>query len=68
MRSRISHVTKQEFLPCFKRAYVAAITSQNIQEGSRGAGLAPSDPERVIPTFDVKLRTRSPPLPNDQPW
>jgi hypothetical protein len=68
MRSRISHVTKLEFLPSFKRAYEAAITSRNIQGGFRGAGLAPFDPERVISTLDVKLRTPSPPLPNEQPW
>jgi hypothetical protein len=68
MRSRISHVTKQEFLPCFKRAWDAAITSKNVQGGFRGAGLAPFDPERVISTLDVKLRTPSPPLPNNQPW
>jgi hypothetical protein len=68
MRSWISHVTKLEFLPSFKRAYEAAITSKNIQGGFRGAGLAPFDSERVISTLDVKLRTLSPPLPNEQPW
>ncbi|KAH5708175.1 hypothetical protein HBI81_256580 [Parastagonospora nodorum] len=62
MRSRISHVTKLEFLPAFKRAYEAAITSKNIQGGFRGAGLAPFDPERVISALDVKLRTSSPPF------
>jgi hypothetical protein len=30
--------------------------------------LALFDPERVISTLDVKLRTPSPPLPNEQPW
>jgi hypothetical protein len=68
MRSRINHITKQEFLPAFKRAYNAAITSKNVQGGFRGAGLAPFDPERVISTLDVRLRTPSPPLPNNQPW
>jgi hypothetical protein len=68
MRSRISHVTKLEFLPAFKRAYEAAITSNNIQGGFRGAGLAPFDPEQVISTLDVKLRTPLPPLSNEQPW
>jgi hypothetical protein len=68
MRGRINHVTKQEFLLCFKQAYEAAITSNNIQGGFRGAGLVPFDPERVISTLDVKPRTPSPPLPNNQPW
>jgi hypothetical protein len=30
MRSRISYVTKLKFLPAFKRAYEAVITSNNI--------------------------------------
>jgi hypothetical protein len=68
IRSRISYVTKLEFLLAFKRAYEAAITSNNIQGGFRGAGLAPFDPERVISALDVKLRTPSLPLSNKQPW
>ena len=68
MRCRISHVTKHEFLPGLKRAYNAAITPKNIQGGFRGAGLAPFDPERVISTLNVKLRTPSLPLPNNEPW
>ena len=69
MRNRINHITKTEFLPCFIRAYNAAITPSNIQGGFRGAGLVPFDPERVISALDVKLRTPSPPLPtNNEPW
>jgi hypothetical protein len=69
MRNRITHVTKQEFLPCFKAAYKKTITASNIQGGFRGAGLVPFDPKRVISTLDVKLRTPSPPLPaNHTPW
>jgi hypothetical protein len=33
MRNRITHITKLEFLPCFKRAFNSAITSTNIQGG-----------------------------------
>lgn len=69
MRNRINHITKLEFLPCFKAAYNTAITASNIQGGFRGAGLVPFDPERVISTLDVKLRTPSPLLPtNNEPW
>jgi hypothetical protein len=68
MRNRITHITKLEFLPCFIRAYNAAITPSNIQGGFRGAGLVPFDPERVISALDVQLRTLSPLLPNDEPW
>jgi hypothetical protein len=69
MRSQINHITKTEFLPCFIRAYNAAITTSNIQGGFRGAGLVPFNPERVISSLDVKLRTPSPQLPvNEEPW
>ena len=69
MRNQITHITKLEFLPCFIRAYNAAITPSNIQGGFRGAGLVPFDPERVITALDIRLRTPSPPLPiNNEPW
>ena len=54
---------------CLKAAYNATITSSNIQGGFRGAGLVPFDPQRVISTLNVKLRTPSPPLPtNEELW
>jgi hypothetical protein len=68
MRNQITHITKLEFLPCFIRAYNAAITPSNIQGGFRGAGLVPFDPERVITALDVRLRTPSPLLPSNEPW
>jgi hypothetical protein len=68
MRNRINHITKVEFLPCFKAAFNAAFTPSNIQGGFRGAGLVPFDPQQVIIGLDVKLRTPSPPLPvNNKP-
>jgi len=68
MRNKITHITKTEFLPCFIAAYKASITRSNILGGFRGAGLVPFDPEAVISTLDVRLRT--PPLPTveDGPW
>ncbi|KAJ8117104.1 hypothetical protein OPT61_g1625 [Boeremia exigua] len=72
MPAHLSHLLQplnSEFLPCFVRAYNAAIIPSNIQGGFRGAGLAPFDPERVIMALDVKLRTPSPQLPtNNEPW
>ena len=69
MRNRINHITKANFLPYFKAAYNNAITPSNIQGGFRGAGLVPFDPERVISTLDVKLRTLLLLLPtNNTPW
>jgi hypothetical protein len=68
MRSRINHITKLEFLPCFKAAFDAAITKNNILGGFRGAGLVPHDPEAVILKLDVRLRTPSPPTFDGAPW
>ena len=61
MRSKITRITKLEFLPCFKGAFDASITRSNIQGGFRGAGLVPFDPEAVISKLAVRLCT--PPLP-----
>ncbi|KAH5487729.1 hypothetical protein HBI31_142170 [Parastagonospora nodorum] len=68
MRNRITHITKLEFLPCFKRAFNAAITPSNIQGGFRGAGLVPFDPEQVILALDVRIRTPLLPTVEDRPW
>jgi hypothetical protein len=67
MRSHINHITKLEFLPCFKAAFNASITRNNILGGFRGAGLAPFNPEAVISKLDVRLRTPSPPPVSDTP-
>jgi hypothetical protein len=65
MRNWINYITKAEFLLYFKAAYNNAITPSNIQGGFQGAGLVPFNPERVISTLNVKLRTPSPPLPTN---
>jgi hypothetical protein len=61
MRNKITYITKLEFLPCFKGAFNAAITKDNIQGGFQGAGLVPFNPEAVISKLNMRLRT--PPLP-----
>jgi hypothetical protein len=68
IRNGINHITKLEFLPAFKAARDASITSNNIQGGFRGAGLVPFDPEAVISKLDLKLRTPTPAPSEDLPW
>jgi hypothetical protein len=68
IRNHINHVTKLEFLPAFKAAFAAAFTKDNICGGFRGAGLVPYDPEAVVSKLDIKLRTPTPPAPEDAPW
>jgi hypothetical protein len=60
MRQQITHITKEDFIPAFRVAFQASLTESNIQGGFRGAGLVPFDPERVISTLDLKLRTPTP--------
>jgi len=71
IRSRTTHVSKEDFFPAFFVAHNAAMTESNIQGGFRGAGIVPLDPESVISKLDVKLKTPTPPasLPdNAHPW
>jgi hypothetical protein len=60
MRQKITYITKEDFIPAFRVVFQASLTKSNIQGGFRGAGLIPFDPERVISTLDLKLRTPTP--------
>ena len=67
----INHISKVEFLIAFKAIYKASMTESNIQEGFRGAGLVPFNPQTVILKLNIKLRTPIPPnlSHSDQdPW
>jgi hypothetical protein len=71
MRAQITHISKDDFFPAFHAAFNIAMTESNIQGGFRGAGLFPFDPERVISTLDLKLKTPTPPNSRPstaQPW
>jgi hypothetical protein len=61
VRSHINHVTKLEFLPAFRAAYLQSFTEKNICSSFQAAGLVPYNPEAVLSKLDVKLRTPSPP-------
>ena len=68
IRLGINHITKEVFLPAFQVAVAASITKVNIEGSFRGAGLVPFDPERVLSTLDVRLRTPTPPTIHNTPW
>src|SRR5271168_2451461 len=71
MRQQITHITKEDFIPVFRAAFQVSLTESNIQGGFRGAGIVPFDPERVISTLDLKLRTPTPSNSRPgtaQPW
>jgi hypothetical protein len=48
--------------------YSKAIIGENICAGFRGAGLVPHNPEAVLLKLDVKLRTPTPPSPDNTVW
>ena len=53
VRTRVTHITKLEFLCALRKAWPAFITQKNIQGGFTGAGLMPHDLERVLSKLDV---------------
>ena len=61
-RHAVTHITKNDFLEAFQKAYSKAITPDNIKGSFRGSGLIPFSPEVVISRLDVRLRTPSPPV------
>jgi hypothetical protein len=67
IRNSINHITKIEFLPAFRAAFDTSITLSNIRGAFRGAGLVPFNPDAVISTLDVRLKTPTPP-PEVLPW
>jgi hypothetical protein len=57
VRARISHITKEDFLPAFCDAFKKSLTESNIRAGFQGAGLVPLSPDIIIAKLDVKLQT-----------
>jgi len=68
MRRLMTHITKIEFLPAFKSAFLKAFTKENIKGAFRGAGLVPLDAEVVLQHLDVRLRTPTPPTYDLPTW
>ena len=60
VRSRITHISKEAFIPAFVEAFKATMTKANIQGGFKGAGLVLYDLEVVISQLDIKLFTPTP--------
>jgi hypothetical protein len=68
VRSRVNHITKEDFLPAFKAAYDTAIVEKNIVGSFRGAGLVPHDETVVLSKLNVRIRTPTPPSPDLPRW
>jgi hypothetical protein len=59
----INHITKLEFLPAFKAAFIQSFTATNICSAFRGAGLVPLQPEAVLSKLEKQLCTPIPAVP-----
>ena len=60
MRMQITHITKNNFFPAFKRAFYATINPKNIQANFKTTGLIPYNPKKMIGGLDFKLHTPTP--------
>lgn len=71
MRARISHITKEDFLPAFLQAFKKSMTESNIWADLKAAGLVSFSPDIVISRLDVKLQAPTssrPPTRESLPW
>jgi hypothetical protein len=57
VRARISHITKEDFLPAFCNAFKKSLTEINIRASFQKAGFVPLSPNIVIAKLDIKLQT-----------
>ena len=55
--AHITHITKKDFFPTFKKAFDATITKSNIKRSFKRTKLVPMDPRNVLSKLDVKLMT-----------
>jgi hypothetical protein len=67
-RSRVHYIDKETFLSAFKTAYEQTFTPTNICAGFRDAGLVLYNLEAVLSKLDVRLRTPTPPRPDNYAW
>jgi hypothetical protein len=71
MRTSLTRISKEDFLPTFKDAFFQVFKQKNIQSGFRDAGFVLYNPEEVIARLDVKLRTPTPDIESlilPEPW
>ena len=65
MRGGQTYITKEDFFPAFQVTFQESMTIQNIQEGFRGTGITPFDPQRVLDT--IPPCTETPTSSNSRP-
>ncbi len=60
MRQQCTHITNEDFIPAFYTAFQESLIESNINGGFKRTELVPFDPERVISSLDLELRTPTP--------
>jgi hypothetical protein len=71
VRARISHITKEDFLPTFCKTFKKSLTKSNICASFQKAGLVPLSPDIIIAKLDMKLQTPTssrPPIRDTLLW
>lgn len=65
IRTGVNHITKLDFLAEFPTAHAAYYKSETIKNSFVATGLVLLDPNRVIDTLNIYLKTPTPPLSSD---
>jgi hypothetical protein len=68
IKANQTHVSKEDFLASFRRAFPVAITSKNAKAGFGATGLVPFNPKEVILKLDIRLQTPSASSSSSPPW
>lgn len=68
MRLGINHINKEEFLSLYYAAHTEAMSGKNIQSGFEATGLVPFNPDYVLSTLNLVIRTPSPILSEELIW
>lgn len=61
MISNVDHIDKLDFLSTYPEARQKALISSSIQSGFIATGLVPYNPDRVLSTLNIRLKTPTPP-------
>lgn len=61
IRHLVNHFTKFDFLQAFKAAFGRTLIPSNICSAFRGIGLVTLQPDAVLSSFDINMRTLTPP-------
>ena len=61
IRTRVNHIAKLDFLTEFPRAHAACYKLDTIKNSFAATSLVPFEPNRVIETLNIRLKTPTPP-------